>query len=790
VSGEVFRTLMDVRRPDNGEPLRPAGGTGTAVAAIDATFSAPKSVSAVWALGSPELRAAVERAHELAVDRAVAYAVSQVKMIRQRIDPVRVAHRKTKEVIATSWRHTTARAVGDRAPDPQLHSHVLLHGAARADGKVVAIDSRSWFVHRREVGAAYRTELAYEMSRLGFGIERGTGRGGRYFEIEGLHQPLLDRWSNRHHQVRAAIETRLAASGRSGLTPAEDRHLTRSTRGAKQLVTHGDLDREWARTAARVSVDVRDVERLRTNGAPPPAADAGALCEGLTEFDSTFAAREARAVALETSAGAPINEALSSLRQLRDEDQVLKLADGRGTSRLHRARERQTVSVMRRLAIDPVQRIDRRAVDREADLLQERIGLTAEQRHALDLACSDRRLVVIEGQAGTGKTTVLSAIARAHQSDGRELVVVSTAALAAERLANELDAAGVQAPAYSIAAFESALRSGRLELGPQSTVIHDEAALASTREQRTVFEAVEHAGARLIEVGDPAQSQAVGAGGLWPWLEQAAHENDAHAELTRNVRALDAEDRRDQALFRQGEHERALAGYAARGRVIHADEHAALEAGQKDRAAGKRTLVIAQTSNEHLDELNAYAQAVRYRHGELGHTELPLNGKPYGLRAGDEIQIRRSTNELRNGMHGQVRRVGSDGAVLQFGERVTGLNARQLQEAGVRLAYVQHPFPAQGLTSDTTHLIVAEHATKEGSYVGLTRAREQTTIYTELDGEELAERLGRSEPQMPSITVPLAHEQVVCEETREQAKPERGREPDRTVEPPAREWTM
>jgi ATP-dependent exoDNAse (exonuclease V) alpha subunit len=89
---------------------------------------------------------------------------------------------------------------------------------------------------------------------------------------------------------------------------------------------------------------------------------------------------------------------------------------------------------------------------------------------------------------------------------------VSTAALAAERLALELGEAGVEASSYSIAAFDYALRSGRLELGPESTVIHDEAALASTREQRIIFDAVEHAGARLIEVGDPGQSQAVGTG--------------------------------------------------------------------------------------------------------------------------------------------------------------------------------------------------------------------------------------------------------------------------------------
>jgi hypothetical protein len=43
VTGEQLHMLMDVRRPDTGGELRRVGGSGEAVAALDATFSAPKS---------------------------------------------------------------------------------------------------------------------------------------------------------------------------------------------------------------------------------------------------------------------------------------------------------------------------------------------------------------------------------------------------------------------------------------------------------------------------------------------------------------------------------------------------------------------------------------------------------------------------------------------------------------------------------------------------------------------------------------------------------------------------
>jgi conjugative relaxase-like TrwC/TraI family protein len=814
VSGEVLRELMAVRRPDTGRPLRRVGGTGEAVAALDATFSAPKSVSAVWALSGPELRMRVERAHETAVDRALSYSVARVAMIRQRIDQRTVIHAKPAGLVATSWRHTTARSVEGRAPDPQLHSHVLLHGAVRPDGRIVAIDSRAWLVHRREVGAAYRTELAHELSQLGFGIERGTGRGGRYFEIAGIPTGLTDRWSARHHEVHAAIQDWLdrhhrrlaavvAAGGpdaadatkrlelmiQSGLAPREERHMATATRSAKTPVTHHDLDAHWQQTGREHGLDHRKLEQLRVAHRPLAPAGRRALIDGLTEFDATFAARDARAVALEVSAGVPIAVALHALGDLRDTGELLRLADGTATTREHRNRERAALRVAERLAASTAAPLDPGTVDAQAQQLDAELGrhggrLSGEQRRALELACGQRRLVVIEGQAGTGKSTTLTAIARAHQHAGRSLIVTSTAALAAQRLARELDQAGVNTTAYSTAALQAAIRAGQVESDADTTVIHDEAALASTREQHQLLQAIEQSGARLIEVGDPRQNHAVGAGGLWPHLEAAARHAGSHAELTHNQRATDPADRRDQRLFRSGEHERALRGYASRDRVHHHDdqrwaEDAALESAHRDRREGKLTIVIAQTTNEHLDELNARAQAIRHQHGELGPESLPATGRPYQLHAGDHVQVRRNLThpqhgQLRNGTTAHVTKIDAAAATITLtlaDKRYVTLDRAQAERADLRLAYVQHPFPAQGQTTDTAHLIVSEHATREGSYVALTRARQQTRLYT---GEALTDeppqrdrlqtlavRLSRTEPDLPSIRTPLAHEHTI-----------------------------
>ncbi|MHB8243362.1 MAG: relaxase domain-containing protein, partial [Solirubrobacteraceae bacterium] len=63
VDGPDFVELMEGRHPGRGEWLRAPGAGGVRGGGIDLTFSAPKSVSTVWALGTRKQRAEMEAAH-------------------------------------------------------------------------------------------------------------------------------------------------------------------------------------------------------------------------------------------------------------------------------------------------------------------------------------------------------------------------------------------------------------------------------------------------------------------------------------------------------------------------------------------------------------------------------------------------------------------------------------------------------------------------------------------------------------------------------------------------------
>ena len=172
-------------------------------------------MSAVWALGDESQRREIEAAHAAAVSEAMAHLTETVPTVRRRYGG-QVVEEHAREVVAAEYRHTTARGVleGD-APDPQLHSHVVITSAIREDGRIVAVASRPIFRSARELGAYYRSALAHQLQQRGYAIERGTGKHGRYFEIAGVPRGLLDAFSARSREVARAAERFRAKWGRA-----------------------------------------------------------------------------------------------------------------------------------------------------------------------------------------------------------------------------------------------------------------------------------------------------------------------------------------------------------------------------------------------------------------------------------------------------------------------------------------------------------------------------------------------------------------------------------------------
>src|SRR5262249_33451277 len=131
-------------------------------------------------------------------------------------------------------------------------------------GDMRAPDSAALYKHSamREAGAVARAALAAELKRIGFGIEAMTGRGGRYFEIEGGPGGLRERVSSRRPEVREWIAERTRQRG-GELSGREASRAAMATRGAK----HPDLSKAftqeiWRSLAQDFFFDRRKIEGL------------------------------------------------------------------------------------------------------------------------------------------------------------------------------------------------------------------------------------------------------------------------------------------------------------------------------------------------------------------------------------------------------------------------------------------------------------------------------------------------------------------------------------------------
>ncbi|HEX7277753.1 MAG TPA: MobF family relaxase, partial [Acidimicrobiales bacterium] len=331
VDADDLRSLLAGTRPDGGAlrdgwVLRPG---------YDATFSAPKSVSVLYALGDRDDVGAVVAAHDAAVAGAIGYLERHACRVRRGgIHGKGVRFEVGGGMVGAAFVHHTSRA-----GDPQLHTHVLLANATPGpDGRWTGIDSAGLFAHAKAATAVYQALLRRGLvERLGLSFElSGDGTG----DIVGVPAEVRARFSKR----RAAIEEHMRTRGTSGPRAAEV--ATLATRQAKdQSVSGLDLRIGWRQEADQLGFDVASVPRStgRLFAALPTDE---ALASRITLDDATFdAAKAVWAVAAAAPDGAGLAEIEERARAFVASPLVVEVAHGRWTTTEMLALEERVVAI-------------------------------------------------------------------------------------------------------------------------------------------------------------------------------------------------------------------------------------------------------------------------------------------------------------------------------------------------------------------------------------------------------------------------------------------------------------
>jgi hypothetical protein len=123
------------------------------VAGYDLTFSPVKSVSAMWAVADPAVAAVIERAHQAAVQDALAFIEKHALFIGT--GPQGIRQVNVRGLVAAAFTHRDSRA-----GDPDLHTHVAVANKVQTlDGRWLSIDGRVLFKANVAASETYNTAL-------------------------------------------------------------------------------------------------------------------------------------------------------------------------------------------------------------------------------------------------------------------------------------------------------------------------------------------------------------------------------------------------------------------------------------------------------------------------------------------------------------------------------------------------------------------------------------------------------------------------------------------------------
>ncbi len=442
----------------------------------------------------------------------------------------------------------TFRHVASRNLDPQLHTHAVIANMTRnGDGDWRSAEFTALERSKLLIGAYYRNELRTRLEEIGYATERTLVGRMPGFEIAGYQRPLLDAFSTRRRDLLDYMEERGWEN-----TPARTQQAALYTRRRKDEPERQVLSATWQARAEEIGpARDRDIARGRRRGHAtirrPEHAHPSALSvvqravEHLEERRTVFSANELRAWALAHGGGRHSLSALDgAVERLRRDGHLVEATAHRAdlafvTDRALDA-ERGIIAGMR-AGLDASRALAEEATV-EAGL--DEAGLNAGQRDAArTILLSSHWTVGVQGHAGSGKTTMLRAVA--SLAGEHRIVGLAPSASAARVLEDE---AGI--PARTLQGFLSRYRDigdgiagaermaeARETLGGGILVL-DEASMVGTRQMRSLMRIAEQTGVeRLALVGDRQQLRAVDAGEPFALLQDAGMPTARMEEIVR-----------------------------------------------------------------------------------------------------------------------------------------------------------------------------------------------------------------------------------------------------------------
>lgn len=714
----------------------------------------PKSAS-IAAMLDPDLTEALAGAQERA-------AVAGVQAVRRHAR-VRVTIDGRQQLVGVDALEVAVFGHdGSREGDPHLHLHVQVGAKAMVDGQWRALAGRQMVAALGDWQATVTASLATDPQWNAACARHGltlTAEGG----IEQIGPELEGLFSRRHAAIEVERDTLLADFRKAeGRAPSARQvqwidqqawNRTRPAKGERALLSAAQVRDTLLAAGAK---DV--VRRIETTTRTAPAA-----------FDRTVALSAAldTAVQREVLTEAQLRlVAASGVAQAggvtEDVEAAITLTAGALRAQCIPARlpggddvwVPGPVMDAARTVQDNLDAIGASAVTQRAGLRAVNVaGLTPGQRLVAEAVAAGLP-VVVEGPAGTGKTTALRRALAARNAAGLVTIAVAPSRVAVEQLGDHwttattahglLVAAGWSQDAGLWTAPDDGEDPGLRE----AVIVVDEAGMLDLHTLAALTTHARAHGARVILVGDDRQLAPVGVAGGFA-LAKAGSDVVALTEAKRFTDPAHAE---LAARWRSGEDLEAIAAAVLGAGLVHV--HATEEDAQvalAETAAANRNAVVMVADNATAVIVNRLTRAEHQHAGRVGPATGKLGRLGEDIGIGDLVQTRSNDRLLGviNRQRWTVTSIADDGAMTltradQNPNTPAPVTVRL--DPGYVAAHVHRAdavtvHAAQGATADEGHALLDGTWTREQAYVALTRGRTRTVLHVVADDHDDAHHL-------------------------------------------------
>lgn len=362
-------------------------------------------------------------------------------------------------------------------------------------------------------------------------------------------------------------------------------------------------------------------------------------------------------------------------------------------------------------------------------------SLNSEQRIAFDSIIHAKKLVCLQGYAGTGKSYLLASLKDFYSHAGYKVRAFGPDSATADILKEKGFASS-----ENIFRFLFGLHNNRRKIAKGNEVwILDEAGKLGNRPLLELLKEAEKKDVKIILSGDNAQLFSVERGGMF----QVFCERYEPFTLKDIQRQHDEKQREISKNLAFGEVNSAIDKLSVATLRWSTTKKEAIEEliskWSSDSLAfpNQRFLIIAHTNDE-VRLLNEMVRIIRKERGELLGKEYECEtsvGKIY-VSVGDRIEFRKNDKELgvNNGLSGTLIETTPDKFTVSIqgkDPRIVTFNPREYHS--YQLGYASTYFRSQGNTVDKAYVLHSPSLNKRLFYVGLTRHVEEVFYFVSKD---------------------------------------------------------